>query len=124
MVQRSPLAIALVVAIVAFHALENLQVRNLRLTDISDGDLRGDPTLEHLYAAQDGRQLTPAEQAAAGVGDEERIYWCDTADTSVLPAPDALHQGAIGWLESTLAQHGIDPAMLRADYVHYVYRRD
>ena len=37
MVQRSPLAIALAVAIVAFHALTNLQVRNLRLTDISDG---------------------------------------------------------------------------------------
>lgn len=32
-------AIALAVAIVAFHALTNLQVRNLQLTDISDGRL-------------------------------------------------------------------------------------
>ncbi len=101
-------------------------VASLELTDISDGDLRGDASLPHLYAAQDGRQLTEAEQAAAGVGDEERIYWLDSsgADTSVLPTPDALHQGASGYLAATLAAAGVDPEVIRWDDVHYAYRRE
>ena len=58
MVQRSPLAIALAVAIVAFHALTNLQVRNLRLTDISDGrmtEITGGDLVEGVAVITDQR---------------------------------------------------------------------
>jgi hypothetical protein len=95
------------------------------IVDISDGDIRGDASLPHLYAAYDGRELTTVEQFETRLVNEEQIYWIDAGrDISALPTPDALHQGAAGWLYSTLIHACIDPTTINADDKHWCYRKE